>query len=97
MWADSRANLTARYDDPGEPEYDAFAAAVARLPAGTPTVTITPAPAGGMLNPPGGAGMALNDNSTLVTIVINWQQPANERSALPVTHNYTISSVLGLN
>ena len=99
MWADSRANLMARYDDPGEPEYDAFAEAVQRLPGATPpTVTITQPPAGGvMLNAGAGmTGMSLSNNSTLVTIIINWTQPSSENGA-PTPHNYTITSVLGVN
>ena len=99
MWADSRANLLARYDEAGEAEYDAFASQVtALLPGATaPSVTITQAPPGGMLDAGAGTtGMSLNDNSSLVTIVINWQQPANEGGA-PVTHNYTVTSVIGTN
>jgi len=98
MWADSRANLLARYDNPGEAEYDAFALAVGRLPGATPpTVTITQPPAGGMLDAGvGTVGMSLNDNSSLVTIVINWEQPASDKGP-PVTHNYTVTSVIGVN
>jgi type IV pilus assembly protein PilV len=99
MWADSRANLTARYDDAGEQEYDAFKAAVDRLPgaaaiAGNPQVTITVPPPAGIAN--AGGGVALTPNSTLVTIVIQWQQPALD-DLVPVIHNYTISSILGVN
>ena len=98
MWADSRANLMARYDDAGEPEYDAFAQAVQRLPGATPpVVTITQPPAGGMADAGAGmTGMSLSDNSTLVTIVINWTQRSSD-TGTPMTHNYTITSVLGVN
>lgn len=98
MWADSRANLLTRYDTAGETEYDAFAQAVSRLPGATPpVVTIIQPPIGGVADAGNGTvGISLNDNSTLVTIQIFWQQPSNDNSA-PVTHNYTISSILGIN
>jgi type IV pilus assembly protein PilV len=94
MWADSRATLTARYDTAGEPEYDAFAAAVARLPGSTPPqVTITQAPPGGMVL---ANGIALNDRSTLVTVRIEWQERSNE-GASGTPHNYEVTSILGVN
>lgn len=100
MWAMPRATLTTLFDDPGEDEYDALAAAMAlRLPgaaliAPNPIVTITQPPAGGAVDPATNVG--LTDNSTLVTITIQWQQPAAE-GAPPTTHQYTISSILGVN
>ena len=97
MWADSRANLHGPIRRSGRAGVRRLRgrgrAASRRCPDGDDHAS----PRRRHADPPGGAGMALNDNSTLVTIVINWQQPANERSAAPVTHNYTISSVLGLN
>lgn len=99
MWADSHANLLARYDDAGEPEYDAFAQAVSRLPgAPPPTVVITQPAAGGVMADAGNGttGVSLSNNSTLVTITINWQQPSNDQST-PVMHNYVVSAVIGRN
>ena len=102
MWADGRGNLTARYDDPGETEYDALQAAIfARLPGAAaipnnPRVTITQPGPGGMPNAGPNADISLTGNSTLVEIQIFWQQPAAEGVA-PVTHNYTMSSILGIN
>jgi type IV pilus assembly protein PilV len=101
MWAMPRATLTALFDDPGETEYDAFAATIQqRLPGaaaivGNPTVTITQPPPGGIVDPI--TNVALTDNSTLVTITINWLQPANVEGAPPATHQYTITSILGIN
>ena len=41
MWADGRGNLTVRYADPGETEYDALQAAIFdRLPAPRRSPTI---------------------------------------------------------
>jgi type IV pilus assembly protein PilV len=99
MWADARANLPLLYDDPGQAEYDAFKAAVDQLPgaaaiAGNPQVTITQAPAGGIAD--AGGGISLTANSTLVTIVIQWQPPAKEGETGTV-HNYTMTSILGVN
>ncbi|GIK85424.1 MAG: hypothetical protein KJ018_05195 [Burkholderiales bacterium] len=99
MWADARPNLPARYDDAGEVEYDAFQQAVFRLPgasaiANNPQVTITQAPAGGVAD--AGGGISLTGNSTLVTIVIQWQPPAKEGETGAV-HNYTMTSILGSN
>jgi type IV pilus assembly protein PilV len=99
MWADARANLPARYDDAGEDEYDAFQAAVYRLPGANgipnnPQVTITQAPAAGIVD--AGGGISLTGNSTLVTIVIQWQPPAKEGEAGTV-HNYTMTSIIGVN
>jgi hypothetical protein len=100
MWAMPRATLTALFDDPGEAEYDAFALTIQqRLPGAAlivpnPVVTITQPPAGGAVDPVTNIG--LTNNSTLVTIQIQWQQTAGE-GAPPTTHQYTISTILGLN
>jgi type IV pilus assembly protein PilV len=99
MWADSRANLPVRYDDSGEDEYDAFQAAIYRLPGAdaipnNPQVTIVQAPPAGIAD--AGGGISLTGNSTLVTIVIQWRPPAKEGDAGPV-HNYTMTSILGAN
>ena len=102
MWAMPRATLTTLFDGAGEAEYDAFAARIAeRLPGagaipGNPTVVITqPAAAGGMAVVPG-TNMSLTDNSTLVTITIQWMQPSTIEGET-VTHQYVISSILGIN
>ncbi len=102
MWAMPRATLMALFDTAGEPEYDAFATMVQQLPgaadpalAPNPLVTITQPPAGGLANVLG-TGASLTDNSTLVTIQIQWMQPAGE-GAPPTIHNYTITSFLGIN
>jgi type IV pilus assembly protein PilV len=100
MWADQPANLPARYASAGQPEYDAFRQAVQRLPGaegipGNPTVTIVQPPANGQIADAGG-GISLNSTSSLVTIVIQWRQPATEGAA-PAIHNYTVTSILGLN
>jgi type IV pilus assembly protein PilV len=102
MWAMPRGSLTALFDDAGEAEYDAFAARIAdRLPGASlipnnPTVVITqPGSAAGIANV-AGSGMALTDNSTLVTITIQWMQPSTIEGE-SVTHRYEISSILGLN
>jgi type IV pilus assembly protein PilV len=99
MWADSRANLTAAYDDPGEGQYDAFQQAVYRLPGAdtlpnNPTVTIVQAPPAGIAD--AGGGISLTGNSTLVTIVIQWAPPAKEGETTTV-HNYTMTSIIGVN
>jgi type IV pilus assembly protein PilV len=105
MWAMPRATLTTLFDNAGEAEYDAFQAAILvgprRLPgaddpalAPNPLVTITQPPAGGLPN--AGGNISLTDNSTLVTITILWQQSAAE-GAPPTTHQYTITSILGIN
>lgn len=102
MWAMPRATLTALFDDPGEAEYDAFALTIQqRLPGAAdaallpnPLVIITQPPVGGMPN--AGGNIALTNTSTLVTITIQWLQPAAE-GAPPATHQYTITSILGLN
>jgi type IV pilus assembly protein PilV len=103
MWAMPRAALTAQFDDAGEAEYDAFATTVQqRLPGAAdaallpnPLVLITQPPVGGVPN--AGGNIALTDNSTLVTITIQWLQPANVEGAPPTTHQYTVTSILGLN
>jgi len=102
MWAMPRGTLTALFDDAGEAEYDAFAARITdRLPgasliANNPTVVITqPGGPAGIPNV-AGSGMALTDNSTLVTITIQWMQPSTIEGE-SVTHRYEISSILGIN
>lgn len=99
MWSDSYANLPARYDDPGEAEYDAFQTAVARLPgaaaiANNPTVRITQAPAAGIAN--AGGGISLTGNSTMVEITIQWQPPAKEGETAAV-HRHVVTSIVGSN
>ena len=99
MWADSYPNLPARYDDPGEAEYDAFQQAVFRLPgaaalANNPEVRITQAGPGGIAD--AGGGISLTGNSTLVEIVIQWQPPAKEGETAAV-HNFTVTSIIGAN
>lgn len=101
MWAMPRATLPALFDDAGEAEYDAFALAIqSRLPGAAtivpnPIVTITQPPAGGSVDAV--TNVALTDNSTLVTVQIQWLQPANIEGAPPTTHQYTITSILGVN
>jgi type IV pilus assembly protein PilV len=103
MWAMPRATLTALFDDAGEAEYDAFATTVQqRLPGAAdaallpnPLVVITQPPAGGIPN--AGGNIALTNNSTLVTITIQWLQPASVEGSPPTTHQYTVTSILGLN
>lgn len=99
MWSDSRANLMARYDEPGQAEYDAFQQAVFRLPgaaaiADNPRVTVTQSGPGGIAN--AGGGISLTGNSTLVEIVIQWQPPSKEGET-GALHNYTITSIIGSN
>ncbi len=102
MWAMPRATLTTLFDDPGEAEFDAFQATILqRLPGAgaivpNPIVTITQPPAGGTPHDPATGASALTDNSTVVTIQVQWQQPAAE-GAPPATHQYTITSILGIN
>lgn len=100
MWAHSRATLTPLFDSAGQPEYDAFQQAVFRLPGaaaivGNPTVTVVqPPPNAGIAD--AGGGISLGPNSTLVTVVIQWEMPGAEGAA-PMRHNYTMTSILGLN
>jgi type IV pilus assembly protein PilV len=103
MWADARANIPARYVAAGQPEYDALAAAVARLPgaaaiAGNPSVTIVQPAAGAETSDARGDGgaIALSATGTLVTIVIQWQPPSKEDVPSPV-HNYTLSTIIAHN
>ena len=99
MWADSRANMPARYDDAGEPSTTRSRppSRGCRAPA-PPTVTITQPGAGGTAEcRRRHDGMSLTGNGTVVTIVIKWQQPAHEQAAVPVTHNYTMTSIIAHN
>ncbi len=107
MWADARANFPLRYATAGQPEFDAFADAVARLPGAAalpdnPAVTIVQ-PADGTGDPDArgdGGGIALTDTGTLVTIVIRWLPPRGHggRSDSPdVVHNYTLTSIIAQN
>jgi type IV pilus assembly protein PilV len=103
MWAAPRAALQGNFAAAGQPEYDAFASTVyQRLPgadtaalAPNPEVTITQPPAGGSVDP--ATNVALTDNSTLVTIRIRWLQPANIEGQAPTAHEYTSTSILGIN
>lgn len=105
MWADSRANIAARYLV-GQPEFNAFQQAVfARLPGaaglpGNPSVTIVQPGAAGVVDALGngdGTGIALTGTGTVVTIVISWQPPRQEGSAVDVVHNYTMTSIVAQN
>lgn len=100
MWADSRANIAARYIAAGQVEYDAFAQAVAQLPGaaaipGNPSVTIVQPAAGGETTDAraDGGGITLTANGTLVTIVIQWRPPSRDESVAPI-HNYTMSTII---
>jgi len=100
MWAEQPTDLPIRYAAPGQAEYDAFQQAVFRLPgadaiANNPTVTLVQPPPNGQIADAGG-GIALNSTSSLVTIVIQWRQPSAE-GGVPAVHNYTITSILGIN
>jgi len=100
MWADRPTELPTRYVLSGQAEYDAFQQAVYRLPGAdaipnNPTVTLVQPPPGGQIADAGG-GISLNATSSLVTIVIQWRQPSAEGGA-PAIHNYTMTSILGLN
>lgn len=106
MWADSRANIAARYTGSGQAEYDALEQAVfTRLPGaatipGNPTVTIVQPGAAGTADALGngdGTGIALTGTGTVVTISIAWKPPQQEGSALDVTHNYTMTSIIAHN
>jgi len=100
MWADQPTALPTRYVASGQVEYDAFQQAVFRLPgadaiANNPTVTLVQPPPNGQIADAGG-GISLNSTSSLVTIVIQWRQPSAE-GGVPQIHNYTMTSILGLN
>ena len=101
MWAHARGTLTPRFDTAGQPEFDAFQQEVFRLLpgasaiAGNPQVTVPQPPAGtGMVDPL--TGITLGANSTLVTVVVQWQVPGPEGTPA-VVHNYTMTSLLGRN
>jgi len=100
MWAEQRTLLPTRYIASGQAEYDAFQQAVFRLPGAdtipnNPTVTLVQPPPNGNIADAGG-GISLNSTSSLVTVVIQWRQPSAENGA-PAIHNYTMTSILGLN
>ena len=104
MWADSRANIAARYAASGQPEFDALEQAVfARLPGAAnipnnPTITIVQPGAGGVADALGnGTGIALTETGTLVTIVISWQPPRKEGTTGDVINNYTMTSIIAHN
>ena len=60
-----------------------------------PTVTLVQPPPNGQIADAGG-GISLTSTSSLVTIVIQWRQPSAE-GGVPQIHNYTMTSILGLN
>jgi len=109
MWADSRANIPARYAASGQAEFDALEQAVfTRLPGasaipGNPTVTIVQPGPGGIADALGngdGTGITLTGTGTVVTIVISWQPPKHEGidpAAPNVIHNYTMTSIIAQN
>lgn len=103
MWAAPRATLPTAFSLPGQPEYDAFAQTIfQRLPGAdsaalvpNPQVTVTQPPPGGSVDAV--TNVALTNNSTLVTITIQWLQPANVEGAAPTAHQYVVTSILGIN
>ena len=104
MWADSRANIPARYALSGQPEFDALEQAVfTRLPGAAaipnnPTVTIVQPGAAGTADAlANGTGISLTGTGTLVTIVISWQPPRKEGTATDVVNNYTMTSIIAHN
>jgi type IV pilus assembly protein PilV len=104
MWADSRGNIPLRYVAAGQPEFDAFALAVqTALPgaaaiAGNPSVAIVQPGAGGTTDARAdGSGITLTATGTLVTVIVQWQPPRQEGSAVDVIHNYTMTSIIAHN
>ena len=100
MWAERPTQLATRYVAPGQAEYDALQQAVFRLPGAdaipnNPQVTLVQPPPNGNIADAGG-GISLTSTSSLVTIVIQWRQPSAENGT-PAIHNYTMTSILGLN
>ena len=104
MWADSRANIPLRYAAPGQPEYDALSQAIlARLPGAAnfvpnPTINIIQTGAGGTTDAlADGSGIHLTGTGTVVQIIIQWQAPQHEGSAVTVPHNYSMTSIIAHN
>lgn len=97
IWADQPSAYATKYQSAGQPEYDAFKAAVDRLPgasglSGNPQVTIVRAPPGGLGDPctlpeleaagfKAGCDMSLTAGATIVVINIRWLPPAVDESA----------------
>lgn len=105
MWADSPANIAARYAAPGQPEFDALEAAVFRLPgaagiANNPLVQIIQPPPGGSLPDAlgNGTGISLTSTGTLVTLTIQWEPPRREgETGGAVIHQYVMTSIIAHN
>lgn len=97
IWADQPSAYAIKYQAPGQPQYDAFKAAVDRLPgasdlSGNPQVTIVRAPAGGLADPctlpemeaagfKAGCDMSLTAGAAIVVINIRWLPPAVDETA----------------